>query len=66
MAEFAYNKGHQGSIKYRPFFANYGINPEYQATGHLRQGKITPPEDMSQLHEALQAEMTEAQLRHKK
>jgi len=29
------------------------------------QGKITPPEDMSQLHDTLQAEMTEAQLRHK-
>jgi len=29
------------------------------------QGKIRPPEDMSQLHDILQAEMTEAQLRHK-
>jgi len=29
------------------------------------QGKMTPPEDMSQLHDTLQAEMTEAQLRHK-
>jgi len=29
------------------------------------QGKNTPPEDMSQLHDTLQAEMTEAQLRHK-
>jgi len=29
------------------------------------QGKITPAEDMSQLHDTLQAEMTEAQLRHK-
>jgi len=29
------------------------------------QGKITPPEAMSQLHDTRQAEMTEAQLRHK-
>jgi len=65
MAEFAYNNGYQESIKHTPFFANYGINPEYQTIGHLMQGKITPPEDMSQLHDTLQAEMTEAQLRHK-
>jgi len=30
------------------------------------QGQITPPEDRSQLHDILQAEMMEAQLRHKK
>jgi len=30
------------------------------------QGQITPPENMSQLHDILQAEITEAQLRHKK
>jgi len=65
MAEFAYNNGYQESIKRRPFFANYGVNPEYQTIGHLMQGRITPPEDMSQLHDTLQAEMTEAQLRHK-
>ena len=29
------------------------------------QGKITPPEDMSQLHDILQAEMVEVQVRHK-
>jgi len=29
------------------------------------QGKIAQPEDMRQLHDTLQAEMTEAQLRHK-
>jgi len=66
MAEFAYNNGYQESIKRAAFFANYGFNPEYQTIGHLMQGKITPPEDMSQLQDTLQAEMTEAQLRHKK
>jgi len=65
MAEFAYNNGYQESIKRTPFFANYGVTPEYQTMGHLMQGKITPPEDMSQLHDTLSAEMTEAQLRHK-
>jgi len=65
MAEFAYNNGYQESIKRTPFFANRGVNPEYQTIGHLMQGKITPAEDLSQLHNTLQAEMTEAQLRHK-
>jgi len=65
MAEFAYNNGYQESTKHTPFFANYGTNPEYQAIGHLIKGRMTSPEDMSQLHETLQAEMTEAQMRHK-
>jgi len=65
MAEFAYNNGYQESIKHTPFFANYGVNPEYQTIGHLMQGKITAQEDMRQLHDTLQGEMTEAQLRHK-
>jgi len=65
MAEFAYNNGYQESTKHTPFFANYGTNPEYQAIGHLIQGKTTSPEDMSQLHDTLQAEMTEAQIRQK-
>jgi len=65
MAEFAYNNGYQESTKHTPFFANYGTNPEYQAIGHLIQGKTTSPEDMSQLHDTLRAEMTEAQMRHK-
>jgi len=64
MAEFAYNNGYQESIKRTPIFANYGINPEYQTIRHLMQEEITPPENMSQLHHTLQAEMTEAQLRH--
>jgi len=66
MAEFAYNTGHKESIKRRPFFANYGINPEYPTIGHQMQGQITPPENMSQLQDILQADMAEAQLRHKK
>jgi len=41
MAEFAYNNGYQESTKHTPFFANYGINPEYQAIGHLIKGKTT-------------------------
>jgi len=65
MAEFAYNNGYQESTKHTPFFANYGTNPKYQAIGHLIQEKMTSPEDMSQLHDTLQAEMTEAQMRHK-
>ena len=65
MAEFAYNNGYQESIKRSLFFANYGVNPEYQTIGHLMQGKIKQPEDMSQLHDTLRTEMTEAPLRHK-
>jgi len=65
MAEFAYNNGYQQSIKGTPFFANYGVNPEYKTIGHLMQEQVTPLEDMSQLHDTLQAEMMEAQLRHK-
>jgi len=65
MAEFAYNNGYQESTKHTPFFANYGTNPEYQAIGHLIQGKTMSPENMSQLHDTLQAEMTEAQIQHK-
>ena len=65
LAEFAYKNENQESIKSTPFFANHGVNPEYQTIGHLMQRKVTPPEDMSQLHDTLQAEMTEAQLRHK-
>jgi len=34
-AEFAYNNGYQETIKHTPFFTNYGINPEYEAIGHL-------------------------------
>jgi len=65
MAEFAYNNRYQESITQRPFFANYRMNAEYQAIGHLIQGMTTSPDDMSQLYDTLQAEMTEVQIRHK-
>jgi len=65
MAQFAYNNVYQESTKHTLFFTNYGTNPEYQAIGHLIQGKTTSPGDMSQLHDTLRAEMTEAQMRHK-
>jgi len=41
------------------------MNPEYEAIGHLMQGNITPLEEMSQLHDVLRAEMSEAQIRQK-
>jgi len=65
LAEFAYNNGYQETIKNTPFFANYGINPEYEMIGHLIQGKQTKPEEMTQLHESLRNEMVAAQLRQK-
>jgi len=58
MAEFVYNNGYQERTKDTPFFANGGTNGEYQAIGHRIQGRMTSPEDMSQLHDTLQAEMT--------
>jgi len=45
LAEFTYNNGYQETIKNTPFFANYGINPEYEMIGHLIQGKQTKPEN---------------------
>jgi len=65
LAEFAYNNGYQETIKSTPFFANYGINPEYEMIGLLIQGKQTKPEEMTQLHESLKNEMGAAQLRQK-
>jgi len=65
LAEFAYTNGYQESIKNTPFFANYGINPEYEMIGHLIQGKHTKPEEMSLLPESLRDEMVAAQLRQK-
>jgi len=41
LAEFAYNNGYQETIKNTPFFANYGINPEYEMIGLLIQGPQT-------------------------
>jgi len=63
LADFAYNNGYQETIKNTPFFANYGMNPEYEMISHLIQGKQTKPEEMSQLHESLRNEMLAAQLR---
>jgi hypothetical protein len=65
LAEFAYNNGYQETIKNTPFFANYGINPEYEMIGHLIHGKRTKPEEMAHLHESLRNEMVAAQLRQK-
>jgi len=65
MAEFAYNNGYQETIKTTPFFANYGIHPEYQTIAHTIKGQITPPDKISKLHETLREEMSAAQLRHK-
>jgi len=64
-AEFAYNNGYQETIKHTPFFANYGINPEYEAIEHMMQGNDTPLEEMSQLHHVVRVEMSEAQIRQK-
>jgi len=50
LAEFAYNNGYQETIKNTPFFADYGINPEYEMIGHLIQGKQTKPEEMTGCH----------------
>jgi len=63
LAEFAYNNRYQETIKNSPFFANYGINPEYEIIGHWIQGKQTKPEEMTRLHESLTNEMVVAQLR---
>jgi len=65
LAEFAYNNGYQETIKNTPFFANYGINPEYEMIGHLIQGKQKKPEEMTELHKSLRNEMVAAQLRQK-
>jgi len=66
LAEFVYNNGYQETIENTPFFANYGINPEYEMIGHLIQGKQTKPEEMTQLHESFRDEMVAPQLRQKK
>jgi len=65
LAPFAYNNGYQETIKNTTFFANYGINPEYEMIGHLIQGKQKKPEDMTRLHKSFKNEMVAAQLRQK-
>ena len=65
LAEFAYNNGYQETIKNTPFFANYGINAEYEMIGHGIRGKQTKSEDMTRLHESLRNEMVAVQLGQK-
>jgi len=65
LAEFAYNNGDQETIKNTPYFANYGIHPEYEMIGLLIQGSQTKPEEMTLLHKSLRNEMVAAQLRQK-
>ena len=65
MAEFAYNNSYQETIKKTPFYANYGINPEHQLITHMMTEKIRSATGMKELHDALQAEIPTAQLRHK-
>jgi len=66
LAKFAYKNGYQETIKNTPFFANYGIYPEYEMIGHLIQGKQPKPEEMSRLHESLRNKMVAAQLWQKR
>jgi len=65
LRKFAYNNGYQETIKNKPFFANYGINPEYEMIGHLIEGKQVEPKEITQLHESLREEMVAPQIRQK-
>jgi len=65
LAEFAYNKRYQETIKNTPFIANCRIHTESEMISHLIQGKQTKLEEMSQLHEALRNEMMAAPLGQK-
>ena len=62
LAEFAYNNSKQLTIKYTPFFANYGYHPTYKSIGHLTPQEYT---NISQPHDTLREEITLAQLRQK-
>jgi len=64
-AEFAYNNSYQETIRTSPFYANYGQHPAHEPMCHTISGDMTQNEEMTQLHEALKAEMTSAQLSHK-
>jgi len=63
--EFAYNNGYQENIKNTQFFANYGINPEYEMISLLIQRRQVEPEERTQLHESLRNEMVAAELPQK-
>ena len=65
MAEFAYNNSYQETIRTTPFYANYGINSEYQLITQMMTEKITSATGMKELHDTLRAEMATAQLQHK-
>ena len=64
-AEFTYNNAKQDTTGTSPFYANYGYHPTYESIGHMINTDVLPRENMSQLHDTLKAEITEAQLRHK-
>ena len=64
-AEFAYNNSRQETIGRSPFHANYRHDPVYEATGHMIPEKSVQPEQLSQLHEVLEAEITAAQMSQK-
>ena len=63
--EFAYNNGYQETIKTTPFYANYGRNPEHQLMNHMSMGKETSAENMENLHQILQEEMKNTEIRQK-
>ena len=47
------------------FYANYGINPEYEMIGHMINGKTTLTGEMHNLHKTLWEEILLTQLRQK-
>ena len=65
LVELAYNHGYQETMETKPFYANYGVNPEYQLITHIMTEKFTSANGMKELHDTLRAEMATAQLRHK-
>ena len=65
LAEFAYNKGYQETIKNTAFFEHYGTHYEYDMIRHLIQGRQMKPEEITLLHQSVRNEMLAAQLRQK-
>jgi hypothetical protein len=55
----------QETIKTSPFYANYGIHPEYEAIDHMIQWNRKPTEHMSELHKTLRSEIITTKLRQK-
>ena len=53
LAAFTYNNVYPETIKTRPFYANYGRNPEHQLMNHLTTEKETSAEDIENLHQTL-------------